>query len=141
MSAAVIMDIVGALLVVSGVVFFTAGTVGLIRFPDVNSRLHALTKADNLGLGLLLAGVAMLWASWLIAGLLLLTWVLALLAASVSAHLLASLNNPALNNPGLTSAGAAAHARHSSRDHSVQDHSAQDHSSQGRGVSGHGTDR
>ena len=136
MSAAVIMDIVGALLVVSGVVFFTAGTVGLIRFPDVNSRLHALTKADNLGLGLLLAGVAMLWASWLIAGLLLLTWVLALLAASVSAHLLASLNNPEL-----TSAGAAARARHSSRDSSSRDHSAQDRSAQGRGVSGHGTDR
>ena len=131
MSAAVIMDIVGALLVVSGVVFFTAGTVGLIRFPDVNSRLHALTKADNLGLGLLLAGVAMLWASWLIAGLLLLTWVLALLAASVSAHLLASLNNPAPR-----SAGAAARARHSSRDHSSREHSAQ-----GRAVSGHGTDR
>lgn len=136
MSAAVIMDIVGALLVVSGVVFFTAGTVGLIRFPDVNSRLHALTKADNLGLGLLLAGVAMLWASWLIAGLLLLTWVLALLAASVSAHLLASLNNPALK-----SAGTAARARHGSRDSSSRDHSAQDHSAQGRGVSGHGTDR
>ncbi|HIX00317.1 MAG TPA: monovalent cation/H(+) antiporter subunit G [Candidatus Nesterenkonia stercoripullorum] len=126
-----IMDIVGALLVVSGVAFFTAGTVGLIRFPDVNSRLHALTKADNLGLGLLLAGVAMLWGSWPIAGLLLLTWVLALLAASVSAHLLASLNNPAL-----TSARTAERARHSSRDHSSQDHSAQ-----GRGDSGHGTDR
>jgi multicomponent Na+:H+ antiporter subunit G len=40
------------LMTVSGF-FFLAGTVGLLRFPDLWSRLHALTKADNLGLGLL----------------------------------------------------------------------------------------
>ncbi|MBK8010296.1 MAG: monovalent cation/H(+) antiporter subunit G [Deltaproteobacteria bacterium] len=34
-------------------VFFVAGTVGLYRFPDLHSRLHALTKADNVGLGFL----------------------------------------------------------------------------------------
>jgi multicomponent Na+:H+ antiporter subunit G len=34
----------------AGVFFFLAGTVGLVRFPDPLSRLHALTKADNLGL-------------------------------------------------------------------------------------------
>ena len=28
-----------------------AGTVGLLRFPDTLTRLHALTKVDNLGLG------------------------------------------------------------------------------------------
>ncbi len=36
-----------------GLFFFIAGTVGLLRFPDSFSRLHALTKADNLGLGLI----------------------------------------------------------------------------------------
>ena len=35
-----------------GEFFFLAGTVGLLRFPDTLTRLHALTKADNLGLGL-----------------------------------------------------------------------------------------
>jgi len=34
------------------VFFFVAGTVGLLRFPDIYSRLHALTKADNVGVGL-----------------------------------------------------------------------------------------
>lgn len=77
---------------VVGAVFFTAGTVGLIRFPDVPSRLHALTKADNLGLGLVLAGAAVLLGSWTTAGLLLLTWLLALAAASVSARLLAEVS-------------------------------------------------
>ena len=43
--------------VVAGAFFFLAGTVGLLRFPDSLSRLHALTKADNLGLGLVILGL------------------------------------------------------------------------------------
>ena len=31
-----------------GAFFFIAGTIGLLRVPDALSRLHALTKADNL---------------------------------------------------------------------------------------------
>ena len=41
----------------AGAFFFLAGTVGLLRFPDALSRLHALTKADNLGLGLIVLGL------------------------------------------------------------------------------------
>ena len=41
----------------SGVLFFLAGTVGLLRFPDTLTRLHSLTKADNLGLGLIMLGL------------------------------------------------------------------------------------
>ena len=41
----------------AGAFFFLAGSVGLLRFPDALSRLHALTKADNLGLGLVMLGV------------------------------------------------------------------------------------
>lgn len=40
-----------------GCLFFLAGTVGLLRFPDTLTRLHALTKADNLGLGLIMLGL------------------------------------------------------------------------------------
>jgi multicomponent Na+:H+ antiporter subunit G len=43
--------------VVAGAFFFFAGTVGLLRFPDSFTRLHALTKADNLGLGLVVLGL------------------------------------------------------------------------------------
>ena len=43
--------------VVTGAFFFLAGTVGLLRFPDALTRLHALTKADNLGLGLVVFGL------------------------------------------------------------------------------------
>lgn len=41
----------------AGAFFFLAGTVGLIRFPDTLTRLHALTKVDNLGLGLVVLGL------------------------------------------------------------------------------------
>lgn len=90
---AVTIEVTGLVLVIVGALFFTAGTIGLIRFPDVRSRLHALTKADNLGLGLLLGGVALLLGQWRTAGLLLLVWLCALAAASVSAHVIASLHS------------------------------------------------
>lgn len=43
--------------VAAGAFFFLAGSVGLLRFPDTLTRLHALTKADNLGLGLIVVGL------------------------------------------------------------------------------------
>ncbi|MBK9137160.1 MAG: monovalent cation/H(+) antiporter subunit G [Verrucomicrobia bacterium] len=45
------LDFLSALLLVPALFFFVAGTVALLRFPDLYSRLHALTKADNVGLG------------------------------------------------------------------------------------------
>jgi multicomponent Na+:H+ antiporter subunit G len=51
------LDTFTAVLVVAGAFLFMAGTVGLLRFPDKLSRLHALTKVDNLGLGLIVAGL------------------------------------------------------------------------------------
>lgn len=85
------MEIVSAVMVLAGAFFFTAGTVGLIRFPDVRSKLHALTKADNLGLGLIMVGVALRLGNWTATGMLLLTWLLALGAASVSAQILGGI--------------------------------------------------
>ena len=51
------LDIFTVLAVSAGAFFFLAGTVGLLRFPDTLTRLHALTKADNLGLGLIVLGL------------------------------------------------------------------------------------
>jgi multicomponent Na+:H+ antiporter subunit G len=48
----IVLDILSGMLLVGAVFFFVAGTVGLMRFPDLYTRLHALTKADNVGLGL-----------------------------------------------------------------------------------------
>ena len=50
-------DLLSSVLIVSGLFFYFAGTVGLLRLPDTLCRLHAVTKADNLGLGLLVFGL------------------------------------------------------------------------------------
>lgn len=82
-------DVLAAVLMSCGIIFFTAGTIGLIRFPDVRSQLHALTKADNLGLGLLLLGAAVYVGSLATGVGLLLVWLLALGSSSISAQALA----------------------------------------------------
>ncbi len=72
-----------------GLFFFVAGTIGLLRFPDVFSRLHALTKADNLGLGFITLGVAFQVETWREMALLALIWALTLLAAGTVSQLVA----------------------------------------------------
>jgi len=73
----------------AGAFFFLAGSVGLVRFPDVYTRLHALTKADNLGLGLVCLGLALRSGSGMIALKLLLIWLLVLVAGSTACYLVA----------------------------------------------------
>jgi multicomponent Na+:H+ antiporter subunit G len=82
-------DIVTILSVSAGAFFFLAGTVGLLRFPDTLSRLHALTKADNLGLGLVVLGL-LPRAGGMSAGLkLICIWLLVLLASATVSQLIA----------------------------------------------------
>ena len=68
--------------VAAGAFFFLAGTVGLLRFPDTLTRLHALTKADNLGLGLVVLGLLPQAGSALGALKLVAVWLLVLLAGA-----------------------------------------------------------
>ncbi len=78
-----------AVLISAGVVFFIAGTLGLLRFPDLFTRLHALTKADNLGLGLIVAGLALHSGSWVVTIKLVLIWLLVMMSSAVASHLIA----------------------------------------------------
>lgn len=75
---------------IAGGFFFLAGTAGLLRFPDTFSRLHALTKADNLGLGLVVLGLAIYGGSLLAAIKLLVIWLLVLVSSSTVCYLIAS---------------------------------------------------
>lgn len=70
--------------------FFTAGTVGLLRFPDLRSRLHALTKADTLGLGFTMLALSLRADSWWQVGKFALIWILGMTVAAVAATLLAT---------------------------------------------------
>lgn len=51
------LDLFSIVAISAGTFFIFAGTAGLLRFPDSLTRLHALTKADNLGLGLVAFGL------------------------------------------------------------------------------------
>ena len=82
-------DYLSAIFLIIGAVFFLAGTLGLLRFPDVYTRLHALTKADNLGLGLIIIGLAIQSESLAAAGKLILIWLLILVAGAGVSHLIA----------------------------------------------------
>jgi multicomponent Na+:H+ antiporter subunit G len=75
----------------AGLFFFLAGTVGLLRFPDTLTRLHALTKADNLGLGLVVLGLLPRVDGPLAALKLICVWLLVLLAGAAASQLIARL--------------------------------------------------
>ncbi len=73
-----------------GLIFFIAGTAGLLRFPDTLSRLHALTEADNAGLGLVVAGLALQAGSLTAVLKLILIWFLVLMASTTACQLVAA---------------------------------------------------
>ena len=72
----------------AGGVFFVAGLAGLLRFPDVYARIHAVTKADTLGLGLVAVGVALVQPDLVHGARVLLVWLLTALASGAAGHLL-----------------------------------------------------
>lgn len=77
------------LLVSLGCLFFIVGTLGLLRFDDAYSRIHAITKADNLGLGLLVLGILPSALSVPQGLKLILIWVLVLAASATASYLIA----------------------------------------------------
>ena len=84
-----LLDVVTVILLAIGTVFFAAGSVGVLRFPDVYTRLHALTKADNLGLGFVVVALALRADSLIVAVKLVATWVLVLVAGATASHVIA----------------------------------------------------
>lgn len=84
-----LVDLFTVIAVCGGGFFFLAGSVGLLRFPDTLTRLHALTKADNLGLGLVVLGL-LPRTDGIPGGVQLIAiWLLALLASGASSQLIA----------------------------------------------------
>lgn len=81
-------DLFTILAVLGGALLFLAGTLGLIRFPDTLTRLHALTKVDNLGLGLVVLGL-MPQLGFLTAAKMLAVWLLVQLSGAIVTQILA----------------------------------------------------
>ena len=82
-----ILDAFTVLAIGCGAFFFLAGTIGLLRFPDVPTRLHALAKADNLGLGLVALGLLPQMAGPLAAVKLIGVWLFALISGAIVTQL------------------------------------------------------
>ncbi|HVL55907.1 MAG TPA: monovalent cation/H(+) antiporter subunit G [Burkholderiaceae bacterium] len=85
-----LVDALTVALLLAAAFFFAAGTVGLLRFPDVYNRLHAVTKVDNLGLGFVAVAMMLQAESWAAIAKLALIWLLALLAAATAGYLVAN---------------------------------------------------
>ncbi|MGV8900336.1 MAG: monovalent cation/H(+) antiporter subunit G [Burkholderiaceae bacterium] len=84
-----LVELFSAACLIAGAAFFLAGTIGLLRFPDVYTRLHALTKADNLGLGFIILGLLVRAENMASALKLILVWLLALAASATVSFLIA----------------------------------------------------
>jgi multicomponent Na+:H+ antiporter subunit G len=83
------LELMSTALLLAGAAFYLAGTAGLLRFPDVYCRLHALTKADNLGLGCIAMGLALQADTFAAALKAMLVWPLALVASAAVSYAIA----------------------------------------------------
>jgi multicomponent Na+:H+ antiporter subunit G len=81
--------ILSALLLIVGSGFCAIAALGILRFPDVYTRLHAASKAGPLGAGLILLGVATASGDWQIAARCVLGFLFLIATSPVAAHLLA----------------------------------------------------
>lgn len=86
-----VLDVVGAVLVVLGSLLALAAAIGLLRLPDVLSRMHAATKPQTAGLVLVVIGTALLLRTSADVWMLLLVGAFALVTAPVTAHLVGRL--------------------------------------------------
>jgi multicomponent Na+:H+ antiporter subunit G len=82
-----VIDTVTAVFLVAGALMSLAAAVGLLRFPDLLSRMHAATKPQVLGLFLLLAAIGLQMRSWWVWPVLVVAWIFQLLTVPVSAHM------------------------------------------------------
>lgn len=54
-----VLDVLSWISIVAGLFFMLVGTLGLLRLPDVYTRLHAAGMTDTMGAGFLLLGMAL----------------------------------------------------------------------------------
>ncbi len=81
-------EIIGGVFIIAGALVGAVAAVGLARFPDVLSRMHAASKPQTFGLILLMIGAAIAAQSWAIAGMLLLVVLAQLLTITAASAML-----------------------------------------------------
>lgn len=83
----VFLDVLTAICLLLGASMSLAAAIGLLRFPDLLSRMHAATKPQVLGLLLMLTAMGLQSRSWSLVPILLVAWLFQLLTVPVSAHM------------------------------------------------------
>ena len=83
------MSIAGNVLLLIGSMFAALGALGILRFPDLYTRLHAASKAGPIGVGLILLGAGLASGDPLTIVRTVVGLVFLILVSPVSAHLLA----------------------------------------------------
>jgi multicomponent Na+:H+ antiporter subunit G len=84
-----IVDIASWVLILSGSFFTIVGALGMVRMPDVFTRMHAASVVDTLGVGFLLLGMMLQAGLSLVTFKLLFLLLLFLFTAPVVTHALA----------------------------------------------------
>jgi multicomponent Na+:H+ antiporter subunit G len=82
-----VIDVIAGALLICGALLATVAAIGIVRFPDLLSRMHAATKPQTVGILLILAGLALRLQDLTDITILCLIAIFQLLTAPVSAHM------------------------------------------------------
>jgi multicomponent Na+:H+ antiporter subunit G len=84
-------EIIISIFIIIGTFFIISSVIGILRFPDLYTRLHAASKSGTLGVASILIGsfLYFLYSEHIVSGKLLLGIVFVLLTAPVASHMLA----------------------------------------------------
>ncbi len=88
-------DVLSWISIVGGLFFIVVGSIGVLRFPDVYTRLHAAGMTDTMGAGLVLiglsfqSGLSFESGAWLITVRLLMIWAFLLFTSPIATHAVA----------------------------------------------------
>ncbi len=80
----------GGFLCLAGALLCLVGTVGVLRFPDIYTRLHAASITDTSGAALVLIGMMLLSPGWLVVSKLFAICVFLFLTSPTASHALAN---------------------------------------------------
>ena len=86
----VVLDLASWAFILAGLLFILVGTLGLLRLPDVFTRMHGAGMTDTLGAGLLILGMLLQTTDWLVAVKLILIILFLAFTSPTTSHALAS---------------------------------------------------
>lgn len=84
-----VLDVLSWTAIAGGIFFMVVGAIGVLRMPDVYTRLHAAGMTDTMGAGLILIGLTFQAGLTLVAVRLMLVWAFLLFTSPISTHALA----------------------------------------------------